>query len=306
MSRETLNEAWLKRMRELNVTGMQGRRYHVTAAEYVRGFFAAFRRKSPGWVPVPTERSVAVVITAKNEEGTIASVVRQAERLIVDEIYVVVNGSTDRTFARARAAAKRAAVLHVPDPLGHDVGRAVGANLSQADIVLFLDGDIPIRAELLLPFIHAVSGGTDMALNNLEPYFGVFSRRDTVTMMKQFLNTAVGRPELAASSLTAVPHALSRHAIETLGPETLSVPPKAQALGILRGLTISPVCSVNVIRTNKKRKQNRGNASPVARLIVGDHVEAIRTACDIVGERTFFDDPLRKRHYAGGEGMCSG
>ncbi len=297
--RRLLNRSWTARVKERGLAGYPWARYHAAAAGYVRGFFAGMGRPAPDWVPLPTERSVAVIVTAKNEERTIAAVLKEAGRL-TDEMYVVVNGSGDDTFRQARAGS-RAIVLSYPQALGHDVGRAVGAKMARADILLFTDGDMPIPAEQLVPFVHGIEQGLDVALNNIHPYLGSFGRQDSVTVMKQFLNMALGRPDLKASSLTAVPHALSRRAVETLGLELLSVPPKAQALALLLKLRVGNAGRVNVIRGNKRRKLNSGRRNPVASMIVGDHLEALKLVGDRQGARFVFPDVLRKRRYIGGD-----
>ncbi|WP_054971943.1 glycosyltransferase family A protein [Paenibacillus sp. A3] len=297
--RRLLNRRWTARVKERGLAGYPWTRYYTAAAGYVRGFFAGMGRPAPNWIPLPTERSVAVIVTAKNEERTIAAVLKEAGRL-TDETYVIVNGSSDETFRQARAAS-RAIVLSYPQALGHDVGRSVGAKLARADILLFTDGDMPLPAEQLVPFVHGIEQGLDVALNDIYPYLGSFGRQDTVTIMKRFLNMALDRPDLKASSLTAVPHALSRRAVETLGLELLSVPPKAQALALLLKLRVGNAGQVNVIRGNKRRKLNSGRGNPVASMIVGDHLEALKLAGDRMGERLAYPDVLRKRRYIGGD-----
>ncbi|SCW72615.1 Glycosyltransferase involved in cell wall bisynthesis [Paenibacillus tianmuensis] len=297
--RRLLNRGWSARVKERGLTGYPGGRYHEAAAGYVRGFFVGMNRPAPNWVPLPTERTVAVIVSAKNEGRTIAAVLKEASRL-TDEIYVIVNGSVDNTFRKARAAS-RAIVLSYPQALGHDVGRSVGAKLAKADILLFTNGDMPIPAKKLVPFIHGIEKGLDVALNNVQPYLSRIDRQDSVTIMKQFLNTALGRPDLKACSLTAVPHALSRRAIETLGLELLSVPPKAHALAVLRKLRVGKAGQVNVIRGSKRRMLDRGRRSPVTSMIVGDHLEALKLAGDQLGERLVYPDVMRKRHYIGGD-----
>ena len=68
--------------------------------------------------------------------------------------------------------------------LGLRWGRALGARLTTSDTVLFLDGDLPIRAERLVPFLHAVERGADLALNDLSPYIGRFAEQDHVTNLR--------------------------------------------------------------------------------------------------------------------------
>ncbi|WP_235941194.1 glycosyltransferase family 2 protein [Paenibacillus puerhi] len=294
-----LNRRWAHRIRSCQEIGASGAKYRAMSEGYLHGFFVGRKEAVPDWVLIPVEQSVAIVITAMNEEGTIGRTIRQAARLGADELVVVVNGSTDRTYERASKYAE-ATVLHYPQPLGHDVGRAVGAKHTKADIVLFLDGDIPISAERLVAFVYAVSQGMDVALNDISPYLGSFRHRDQVTQIKQFLNLSLGRRDLKANSLTAVPHALSRSAIDALGPDLLMVPPKAQAAALLQGLRVGAPASVDVIRLNRRRKGNRGRLNRVAMLIIGDHLEALKLASDQAGARLGFPDMQRKRIMAEG------
>jgi len=83
---------------------------------------------------------VCVVIPCLDEEGPIASVVREVLEQGVDEVIVVDNGSRDATAARARAAGARV----VPEPR-RGYGRACATGVAHlrpdAEIVCFLDGD---------------------------------------------------------------------------------------------------------------------------------------------------------------------
>jgi hypothetical protein len=105
------------------------------------------------------------------------------------------------------------------------------------------------------------------------------------------------KPELRSNSLTAVPHALSRAALERIGCSELMVPPKAQVRAIQEGLQFSAPVSINVISKNKRRRYNWGSNSRVARLIIGDHIEALKLAMENNGKRLGFEDTFRKREY---------
>ncbi|TDF97746.1 glycosyltransferase [Paenibacillus piri] len=249
---------------------------------------------------LPTAQSVAAIVAVMNEERTIANIMKQLNRLPFDEVFVIVNGTSDRSFLKARQASQ-AVIAAYPEPLGHDVGRALGAKLAQSDILLFLDGDMVLHAEDLISFIGGVESGLDVALNNITPYMRVFAKRDSVTHMKQFLNASLDRPDLEANSMTAVPHALSRKTVATLGIPNLMVPPKAQALAVHHGLRVGIAGSIDVIRSNKRRKHNTGKKNRLAELIIGDHLEALKAVGGLTGERLAFVDNLRSRAGAGGE-----
>jgi len=217
---------------------------------------------------------VSVVVPAMNERKTIARVVREALRLgPTVEVIAVVNGSTDGTEAVARRCGAR--VVSIPEPLGHDVGRAVGARYARGRTLLFVDADFAGSANRLVQFVRAVEEGTDVALNRYSGAACKPSHRvHRVAVAKYALNALIGRPDLRGASMTAVPHALSRRALEAIGPERLAVPPLAQAVAIASGLNVRAVCRVNVSRLNAWRPHHR-RGDPVGRLILGDHLEAV-------------------------------
>lgn len=96
--------------------------------------------------------------------------------------------------------------------------------------------------------------------------------------------------------MSAVPHALSKRAVETIGYETLAVPPKAQAKAIASGLSITSPASIDVISANRQRRRlNIGKRNPVANMIIGDHIEALATLMNAHGARLSFTDHIRDR-----------
>lgn len=250
-------------------------------------------------VPKPPN-SVAVIISAMNEEKTLGILLNEMNRLAPQELIIVVNGCQDHTFDIAKQH-PTATVLSYNEPVGHDVGRAIGAKIAVSDILLFIDADIPVTAEQLRPFIRAILRGADVALNQLGPYLPVFANRDEVTVMKQFLNVSLGRSDLGADSMTAVPHALSRRALEIIGAENLMVPPKAHAKAIINGLTIVSPASVNVVKRNRRRAENQGYLNPVSQMVIGDHIEAIHFIMQELGVRYLHPDSMRRREFVRGE-----
>lgn len=228
--------------------------------------------------------SASVVISVCNEDKTIGQVLQELEKLPISQIVVVLNGCTDQSFQIVRKSSK-AIVIHYPDRIGHDVGRAAGTKLTNTDIVLYMDGDIVIRARELMPFLIAVDQGVDVALNDISAWVPPFYRQDSVTRCKSFLNRVLNRDDLQANSLTAVPHALSRRAIQMVGVTSLIVPPKAQALAILKGLKVACVHRVDVVNHNRVRARNRGLENEVTQLIMGDHMEALSAIMEMTGTR---------------------
>lgn len=290
---------WLKESGQIRRTTAASK-YHAAAKAFVEGYFSARTdEKSPDWVLLPTNKKVGAVVMAMNEEQSILSTIRELERLPLHEIVVVVNGSTDSSLMMARTSGK-AIILHYNEALGHDVGRAIGAKITTSDIVLFLDADIPVSAEQLVPFVQAAGRGVDVALNDLTRYVGLFADWDEVTIMKYFLNRSNRRDDLSVNSMTAVPHALSRKAIEVIGSANLAVPPKAQAIAMQRGLRVGVGGSINVFKKNRHRKENVGVNNPISKLIMGDHLEALGWVMQEENPRLKYIDLLRRRDRANG------
>ncbi|WP_199618373.1 glycosyltransferase family 2 protein [Paenibacillus alkalitolerans] len=236
---------------------------------------------------------LSVIIVAQNEEETIHDVLMTAKALVPEEIIVVVNGSTDRTADIVNGHGVKQ--VHFSEPLGHDVGRAVGALHAVGEVLLFLDGDIVFEPEELWPFVASCRTGADIALNNVNSFFQTVRMVDYVSMAKQFVNRVVCTPHLGFASMTAVPHALRREAIERIGYRHLAVPPLAHAIAAVNGLNMQLVPGVDVFRTNRKRKVNSKDSNLVEKLILGDHVEAIQWLYQHFGPRVFFPDVLRRR-----------
>jgi Glycosyltransferases involved in cell wall biogenesis len=239
---------------------------------------------------------VSVIIPVMNERRTIRRVIREAFAVHPStEVIVVSNGTKDGSSVIAKRAGAR--VIEYAEPLGHDVGRAVGAEAARGDVLLFIDGDMVIPAQRLRPFVNAVlRDGVDVALND---YSGPTAKPivHSVVLAKHALNAMLQRPDLNGTSMTAVPHALSRTALTTVGVESLAVPPLAHAKAIQLGLLVKAVQHVNVGKLNLPRTQRERNR-PLEHVIVGDHLEALDWVLSRGDDRCGFADQLRKRHYA--------
>jgi glycosyltransferase involved in cell wall biosynthesis len=250
------------------------------------------KRRQKALVRNAADPKVSVIIPVLNERRTMSRVIQQAYAVHKDiEVIVVCNGSNDGT----RMLAKRlgAIVIEYNDPLGHDVGRSIGAKAAKGEIILFLDGDMVISAKELQPFVMAVAGGVDVALNR---YSGMTDHKQVhqVVAAKFALNTMLGRVDLRGASMTTVPHAISRSALQTIGAENLAVPPKSQAIAVAKKLRIEAVYYINVLKINRQRRNNR-KLDPVGNLIVGDHLEAMYWLTRYSNNRNGLTDLARKR-----------
>jgi glycosyltransferase involved in cell wall biosynthesis len=243
-------------------------------------------------------------VSALNEERTVLGVLREALRCPgVDRVFLVVNGSRDRTADYARWAAAsdpRITVREEPEPLGHDVGRSVAAEWALAEGaggLLFVDADFVVPAGDLAPFVRALEEGVDVALNGLTRLLEGWPSRGPVTSAQTALNAFLGRPDLGLDGLVAVPHALSRRAVETVGPAALSVPPVAHALAVMSGLEVRVVHTVDVITPNRpsKDRPRARRREEMVELLLGDHIEAVAALIARRGPRGGFPGHGRRR-----------
>jgi len=223
-------------------------------------------------------RTLSVIIPACNEASTIGRVMDEVRKLVPDEIIVIANGCKDQTEKTAR---RRGALTFVfQEPLGTDVGRAIGAYAAGGDVMLFVDADFVIPRDDLQPFVHAVRNGCDIAVNRLDHHLWLRHPVGPVTRMKCKLNSLLGRADLSNSSLIHVPFAMNRRALELIGWQHLLCPPKAYALALLLGLKVEPVHCVEVDRLNRYRPEKHNRAgeaySPATMQIIGDHLEAMK------------------------------
>ncbi|HEY4390171.1 MAG TPA: glycosyltransferase family 2 protein [Paenibacillus sp.] len=236
--------------------------------------------------------AVSIIIPAMNERARLPSVLREASKVHPrSETIVVANGSTDGTAEIASALGAR--VIHFAEPLGHDVGRRVGAEAARGQVLLFMDADMVIPATELRPFVKAVLSGVDVALNG---YSGPVGRQTAhpVVVAKYTLNAWLSRSDLHGASMTAVPHALSRQALATIGFELLEIPPLAHTAAAVKGLNIRIANTVAVGSANPVRRRT-GGKDPLTSLIVGDHLDAVHWLIQERGQRGGYSDLNRLR-----------
>jgi len=217
-------------------------------------------------------KKLSVVIPARNEEATIQQQIHQILSLEPAEIIVVANGTNDRTAELALAGG--ASVVNIPEALGTDTGRAVGAYYAKGDIVLFVDAEPVIAAEDLYPFALAVERGADIALNETAGFGEAAIASQSVIPAMLALNMALGKKRLGSASMVMIPFAMSRKALSAVGWEHLLCPPRAMAAAVLKGLNVMRAHRVDVEKRNKFRPEK--HATGIAnQQIMGDHIEAI-------------------------------
>ena len=124
-------------------------------------------------LPVRGGRLVSVVIPARNESGSIASVIRavQAARpaAVALEIIVVDDGSSDDTAGVAGEAGARVLALEPTSDGGNPArARNRGAAIAQGDPIVFLDADCTPAPDWLTRLLPAYDAGAAVVGGSLD------------------------------------------------------------------------------------------------------------------------------------------
>lgn len=225
---------------------------------------------------------LCAVVPARNEAGRIGKVVAKLLSLPVDLIIVVVNGSTDGTWAEVKRfpQAKIKPVFFAP-ALGVDVPRAIGAAYalkSGAKATLFVDGDMHrVPLKVLRQLAAAVTGGLDMGLTDCYPPETPPAAEPLVQQLVAYrreLNEALGLAQLRAASPSHGPHAVSRRLLETVPLEEIAVPPVALCLAARAGLRIGVAAHLPHAALGSPPRSPL-HSLLIAATIIGDHLEAL-------------------------------
>jgi len=108
--------------------------------------------------------SVTAIVTAYNEEQTIANVVRVLKASpLLSEVIVVSDGSIDKTASVAQEAG--AVVYELKHNIGKGGGMRYGVSKTRADIIVFFDADLlGLTVEHVEQLVHPVLEGK-LAMN---------------------------------------------------------------------------------------------------------------------------------------------
>lgn len=83
---------------------------------------------------------VTAIIPAYNEEKTIKKVIKAVKKSMVDEIIVVDDGSTDKTFRTAKKEGVN--VVRHKNNMGKGAAMRTGLKNARGNIIVFIDGDL--------------------------------------------------------------------------------------------------------------------------------------------------------------------
>ncbi len=190
-------------------------------------------------------RTVAV-IPAFNEEKTLGDVVTVLREVrAIDRIFVISDGSTDRTAAIAREYG--AVCIELVENVGKGGALKVGIDQADADVYLFLDADLiglnaghvrallePVlrgQAQMTLGILERGRVATDLA-HAVAPYL---SGQRAVT--RQVLEGLSGMETSRYGIEVTINRHLKKHRVEvcTVSMENLTHRMKEEKLGLLRG-----------------------------------------------------------------------
>jgi len=128
------------------------------------------KRTASGRTPPVTKTRVAAVVPAYNEAARIGAVLESLRNAnVLDEIIVVSDGSTDKTYEVATAVPGVHAI-RLPSNKGKGGAMRAGALQSTADVLIFFDADlIGLKPEHVANLIAPVcSGDATMAMGIFE------------------------------------------------------------------------------------------------------------------------------------------
>lgn len=228
---------------------------------------------------------IAAVIPACNEETGITQVLDNLTQLsALDCVIPVLNGCTDHTrqIVLEHTLSSRLALIDYPLPLGIDVPRSWGADCAYklgATAILFVDGDLEgTFSECLEDLLSEVTEkDCDLALTNCYPYIGYRSETaKSVIYYREQLNRKLGLfSSIGLATPSHGPHCISRHLLEVIGTDCLSVPPVMLAKATQAKLNIR-VASRLLNQQWTSRQRGDTHNQKIADTIIGDCIAAIQ------------------------------
>lgn len=291
---EEARRSWQERAGPLLAAGAGGKAFRRRLQQYGLAYAAGLRQGSGmrlAFEPLPLRGTASAVVYAPpGGELRLRATLDELERLPLEEIVVVLD---DRVRPLLVELAGRPRILAAYRPgiySSAHAARAEGARLTGADHVLIVDGEQPCSARQLGALLLAADAGADVVLSNRSARERLFHRRGEAAWLREFLNVSLGKPALRSNAIGGVPYALTRRALDTIGPDVLAAPAKAQAAALLAGLRVA-VC--DDVPCSGEQESAAAAAS--------GHAEAWRLCLSSQAARLQFPDRNRNRHAIGGE-----
>lgn len=235
----------------------------------------------------------AIVIPARNESDRLIVLLNRLLRLAhFEDIYVVINGCTDNTYAQVQHLQHQVNMIVYEEPLGYDIPRAIGALYAFSKGckgVIFIDGDMTGDfTSNLLQIEQALQSGVDLALTNCYPYIVQRHPLAKKTIgFRQKLNKTLGLYHtigIATPShgLVGVSHRLAT----AISYQDFAVPPLSLALAKKNNLKIQVCTAISHYELGSKVR-HVGHAKKIADTIIGDCLFTKAVYLDLPPNRIF-------------------
>jgi glycosyltransferase involved in cell wall biosynthesis len=147
-----------------------------------------------------TQSLVSIIIPAKNEAGSLPTLLGQIHELQpTAEIIVIDDGSTDDTVAVAEGAGIN--VIKQRYSMGNGAAIKTGARAARGEVLVFMDGDGQHRPEDIAVLLKRIAEGYDMAIatRDADAHASLF-RRVANTFYNRLASWLTGRPVLDLTS----------------------------------------------------------------------------------------------------------
>lgn len=233
---------------------------------------------------------VSVIIPVNEDAGVLRRQLANINRMNLTAEVIVVSS------ARARISvplvfASWVHVIPTDSYQTYDHGRALGAYHAKGDTVLFLDERAVVSPDLLRKFVMAIQNGADVALTEAAP---IRANHKLTPPRNAFrlLNHLLGLSVLGASTLSKIPYAFNRRALEIIGHDGLCNPPLGMVKAVQAKLQIVAVSPVPAIQWCN---DSAGISKKGTRDILRDHAIAIQSILQSTGSRGGLPDGERYR-----------
>jgi glycosyltransferase involved in cell wall biosynthesis len=182
------------------------------------------------------DKTLSVIIPILSNRKTLEDCLLSLRRLAPIEILIIVDENTNELKEIENLGCK----LIIKDHHNNDSSRILGAKAAKGEVLLFLDGDIPIPSAKLAEFIQPIiTGEADVVLNNLDKLLIETKPLSPYMVWCQILNEMWTYRDRNIDTLLSYPNAISRKVLNSIGVESLSNPLVSQMKIIEKGYKIS-------------------------------------------------------------------
>jgi glycosyltransferase involved in cell wall biosynthesis len=136
----------------------------------------------------------------------------------------------------------------------------LGAQVAKGDLLLFLDGDMPLSSDQLSEFTNPIiMGNADVILSSLDHHLRQKLPMSPYMVWCQTINEICDRSELKTTTLATLPYAISKKVMNTLDDDTLTNPYLFHINVIEQGHTIHRSNIIDHIPIDKIRPFHSNN-----------------------------------------------